>query len=67
MARRPDPSSCRSAFTDDVAGVDGADFVHTDVWVSMGDSKEVWSERAELLAPFQVNTGAARRGEQIQG
>ena len=32
------------------------DFVHTDVWVSMGEPKEVWAERAKLLAPFQVNT-----------
>jgi len=35
--------------------VHGADFVHTDVWVSMGEPKEVWAERAKLLAPFQVN------------
>ena len=38
-----------------VAGVEGADFVHTDVWVSMGAPKEVWAERAKLLAPYQVN------------
>jgi ornithine carbamoyltransferase len=42
--------------TDDVAaGVAGVDFVHTDVWVSMGEPKEVWAERAKLLAPYQVN------------
>jgi ornithine carbamoyltransferase len=42
--------------TDDVhAGVRGVDFVHTDVWVSMGEPKEVWKERIELLKPFQVN------------
>ena len=41
--------------TDDVAaGVDGVDFVHTDVWVSMGESKDVWNERVDLLKPFQV-------------
>ena len=33
----------------------GADFVHTDVWVSMGEPKEVWSERIDLLLPYQVN------------
>jgi ornithine carbamoyltransferase len=33
----------------------GVDFVHTDVWVSMGEPKEVWSERIELLLPYQVN------------
>jgi ornithine carbamoyltransferase len=42
--------------TDDVkAAVDGVDFIHTDVWVSMGEPKEVWKERIELLMPYQVN------------
>jgi ornithine carbamoyltransferase len=31
------------------------DFVHTDVWVSMGEPKEVWKERIALLTPYQVN------------
>src|SRR5688572_11192114 len=35
--------------------VTGVDFVHTDVWVSMGESKDVWTERVQMLAPFQVN------------
>jgi ornithine carbamoyltransferase len=35
--------------------VRGVDFVHTDVWVSMGEPKEVWSERITLLSPYQVN------------
>jgi ornithine carbamoyltransferase len=49
-------SGARITITDDVAaGVDGVDFVHTDVWVSMGESKEVWAERASLLRPYQVN------------
>ena len=37
------------------AAVEGADFIHTDVWVSMGEPKEVWEERIELLTPYQVN------------
>jgi len=42
--------------TDDVAeAVQGADFLLTDVWVSMGESDEVWAERIELLTPYQVN------------
>jgi ornithine carbamoyltransferase len=35
--------------------VEGVDFVHTDVWVSMGESKDVWDERVQLLEPYQVN------------
>ena len=34
----------------------GVDFVHTDVWVSMGEAKDVWTERVQLLAPYQVNS-----------
>ena len=36
-------------------GVAGVDFVHTDIWVSMGEPKEVWDERIALLKPYQVN------------
>lgn len=36
-------------------GVVGAHFVHTDVWVSMGEPDSVWAERIELLQPYQVN------------
>ncbi len=42
-------------------GLDGVDFVHTDVWVSMGESKEVWLERSELLKRYQVNRAALAR------
>jgi ornithine carbamoyltransferase len=46
----------RLTVTEDPAlAVDGADFVHTDVWVSMGEAKEVWAERIKLLKPYQVN------------
>jgi ornithine carbamoyltransferase len=42
--------------TDDVkAAVKGVDFIHTDVWVSMGEAKSVWGERIKLLMPYQVN------------
>ena len=33
----------------------GVDFVHTDVWVSMGEAKDVWTERVKVLTPYQVN------------
>ena len=49
-------TGARITQTDDVAeGVRGVDFVHTDVWVSMGEPKEVWDSRIELLLPYQVN------------
>jgi len=39
----------------------GAEFVHTDVWVSMGESKDVWTERVQQLAPYQVNSQTMER------
>ena len=49
-------SGGRITVTDDVAeAVKGCDFLLTDVWVSMGEPKEVWAERIELLRPYQVN------------
>jgi ornithine carbamoyltransferase len=36
-------------------GVKGCDFLYTDVWVSMGEPKEIWEERINLLKPYQVN------------
>jgi ornithine carbamoyltransferase len=46
----------RLTITDDVkAAVKDVDFIHTDVWVSMGEPKEVWKERIDLLKPYQVN------------
>ena len=40
---------------DPKAAVHGVDFVHTDVWVSMGEPDSVWAERIKLLLPYQVN------------
>ncbi len=42
--------------TDNVKeAVKDADFLYTDVWVSMGEPDEVWEERIKLLTPYQVN------------
>jgi ornithine carbamoyltransferase len=49
-------SGAKLTITDDPkAAVKGVDFIHTDVWVSMGEPKEVWKERITLLTPYQVN------------
>ncbi|WP_425050181.1 ornithine carbamoyltransferase [Psychromarinibacter sp. S121] len=48
-------TGARITITDDINAVEGVDFVHTDVWVSMGEAKEVWAERIKLLTPYQVN------------
>lgn len=43
-------------FTDDlIEGVKGVDFIYTDVWVSMGESEDVWNERIPLLLPYRVD------------
>jgi len=56
MARkRADETGARITITDDVNAVEGVDFVHTDVWVSMGEPADVWESRIKLLKPYQVN------------
>jgi ornithine carbamoyltransferase len=52
-------TGARLTLTDDVAeGVKGADYLYTDVWVSMGEPASVWEERVRLLKPYQVNAKA---------
>ncbi|MFB7343008.1 ornithine carbamoyltransferase [Streptomyces hydrogenans] len=54
-------SGARLTLTESVAeGVLGADFVVTDVWVSMGEPKEVWDERIAALAPYSVTMDVLR-------
>ncbi|TGA93200.1 ornithine carbamoyltransferase [Streptomyces sp. MZ04] len=54
-------SGARITLSEDVAeGVAGADFVVTDVWVSMGEPKEVWDERITALAPYAVTMDVLR-------
>jgi ornithine carbamoyltransferase len=48
-------SGARLLITEDVeAGVSGAEFIHTDVWVSMGEPAEAWDERVGALRDFRV-------------
>jgi len=55
-------TGARITVTEDAAkGVKGVDFIHTDVWVSMGESKDVWNERVRLLKPFQVNAALLKK------
>ena len=52
-----DETGAKITITDDIdEAVQGADFLLTDVWVSMGEADEVWAERIELLKPYQVNS-----------
>ncbi|MFG2565165.1 ornithine carbamoyltransferase [Streptomyces sp. NPDC048567] len=54
-------SGARVTLTEDVAeGVRGADFVATDVWVSMGEPKEVWDARIAALMPYAVTMDVLR-------
>ncbi|WP_055590610.1 ornithine carbamoyltransferase [Peterkaempfera griseoplana] len=54
-------SGARITLTEDVAeGVRGADFLYTDVWVSMGEPKEVWAERIAMLKPYQISMETVR-------
>jgi ornithine carbamoyltransferase len=49
-------SGARLAVTADIPGaVERADYLYTDVWVSMGEPAEAWDERIDLLLPYQVN------------
>ena len=45
----------------------GVDFIHTDVWVSMGESKDVWTERVAQLKPYQVNAALHEGDRQPAG
>lgn len=48
-------TGARITITEDIDAVAGVDFVHTDVWVSMGEPAEVWEERINLLMPYRVD------------
>jgi ornithine carbamoyltransferase len=50
-------TGARIAVTEDTeAAVRGCDFLYTDVWVSMGESSDLWGKRVQLMLPYQVNS-----------
>jgi len=54
--QRASESGARLLITDDPAeALPGSQFVSTDVWVSMGEPKEIWDERVRLLTPYRVD------------
>ena len=61
-ARRiAETTGARITLTDDLAAVEGCQFIHTDIWVSMGEPESVWTERILLLRDYQVNTALLER------
>ena len=54
----------RVSFTDDrIGGVKDADVIYTDVWVSMGESSDVWDERINRLSYYQVNSDLVKHAK----
>ena len=55
----------RVSFTDDrIGGVKDADVIYTDVWVSMGESYDVWDERINRLSYYQVNSDLVKHAKE---
>ena len=54
-------TGARLTITDNLASVEGADFISTDVWVSMGEAEDLWVARIEALRPYQVNAALLAR------
>ncbi len=50
-------TGARITLTEDAeAAVRGCDFIYTDVWLSMGETPELWGERIQQMMPYQVNS-----------
>lgn len=54
-------TGARITLTEELDGVRGCQFIHTDIWVSMGEPESVWTERILLLRDYQVNTALLER------
>jgi len=58
-----DVTGARITLTEDLGAVRGCRFIHTDIWVSMGEPESVWTERILLLRDYQVNRELLERTE----
>ena len=54
-------TGARITLTEELDGVKGCQFIHTDIWVSMGEPESVWTERILLLRDYQVNAALLDR------
>ena len=59
--QRAEISGATITVTDDVDAVTGVEFVHTDVWVSMGESSDTWTKRIGVLHPYRVDEALMKR------
>lgn len=58
-AERARASGAHVTLTTDLGeGLRGVDFVHTDVWVSMGEPAQAWAERIDILRPYRIDEAA---------
>ena len=50
-------TGARITVTEDaLAAVQGCDFLYTDVWVSMGESPDLWGDRIKAMLPYRVTS-----------
>lgn len=55
-------TGAKTTLTENVQkGVQGCDFLYTDVWVSMGESADAWDERVALMTPYQINMNVIKQ------
>ena len=59
-----DKNGSTITITSDLSALEGkADAIYTDIWLSMGEDKEKWGERIDLLKPYQVTMDLMNRAK----